>query len=107
MLKKIIVPSVLGGLMMLMLAFSGCQTMTGQTAGENATDARITATVKSKLTADRVLNISRVDVDTEDAVVHLTGVVDTPDQKQRAEQIARQVSGVKRVVNNLHVERSS
>jgi hyperosmotically inducible protein len=54
-----------------------------------------------------VLNITRMDVDTEDAVVHLTGVVDSPDQKQRAEQIARQVSGVKDVVNNLHVKRSS
>jgi len=91
----------------MMFAVAGCQTMTGQTAGQNAADAKITASVKGKLASDRMLSITRVDVDTEDSVVYLTGVVDSPDQKQRAEQRAREVSGVKDVVNNLHIKSQS
>jgi hypothetical protein len=47
--------------------------------------------------------IIRVDVDISNAVVYLSGVVDSPEQKQRAEQRAREVSGVRDVVNSLQV----
>jgi osmotically-inducible protein OsmY len=81
-----------------------CQTTTGKTAGETVSDASISTMVQSKLTADRMSNFTRVDVDTERGVVNLSGVVQTAEQKARAAEIARQVNGVKRVNNNLQVQ---
>ena len=92
-------------LLMLGTLAAGCQTMTGKSAGENVDDAKITASVKSKLVADKAANLTRVDVDTNNVVVSHNGIVDTPHQKVRAEQLAREASGVQRVVNNLQVQR--
>jgi hyperosmotically inducible periplasmic protein len=86
------------------LASVGCQTTLGKSAGETVSDARISRTVQGKLTADRVANFSRIDVDTERRVVNLSGVVQNADQKARAAEIARQVNGVKRVNNNLQIQ---
>ena len=95
-------------LMVLALLFvlaASCQSMTGKTAGENVDDATITASVKSTLVADKVANLTRVDVDTNLGVVSLNGVVESPDQKSRAEQLARRVNGVRNVVNNLQIQK--
>ena len=86
---------------------AGCQTTTGKTAGENVSDASISTMVQSKLTADRMSNFTRVDVDTERGVVNLSGVVPSAEQKARAAEIARQVNGVKRVNNNLQIQSMS
>jgi hyperosmotically inducible periplasmic protein len=91
--------------MMLASFVVGCQTMTGKSAGENIDDGTITASVKSKLVADKASNMTRVNVDTNNATVYLNGTVETPEQKARAEQLAWQVKGVKSVVNNLQVQR--
>ncbi len=82
----------------------GCETTTGKTAGETVSDSSISTTVQGKLTADRMANFSRIDVDTERGVVTLSGVVENADQKARATQVARQVSGVKGINNNLQVQ---
>src|SRR5262245_34627026 len=78
---------------------SGCRSMTGKSAGTNADDATITASVKTKLVAEKASNLTRVDVDTNNGTVYLNGTVDTAEQKARAEQLARQAQGVKNVVN--------
>lgn len=88
---------------LVLLTLTGCQAMTGNTAGENVDDAAITARVKTALTADKVTNLTRVDVDTHNAVVSLNGVVESPTQKARAEDLARRISGVKAVNNHLLV----
>ena len=82
----------------------GCQSVTGKTAGETVSDASISTAVQSKLTADRVSNFTRVDVDTERGIVNLSGVVQSAEQKARASELARQVNGVKRVNNNLQIQ---
>jgi hyperosmotically inducible protein len=84
---------------------SGCRAMTGKTTGQTVDDASITASVKSKLVADKAANLTRVDVDTNNGTVYLNGTVETPEQKTRAEQLAWQAGGVKAVVNNLQVQR--
>jgi hyperosmotically inducible protein len=89
----------------ILSVLGGCRAMTGKTAGEVVDDANITATVKSKLVADKVSNLTRVDVDTTNGTVYLNGTVDTAEQKARAEQLASQAKGVKAVVNNLQVQR--
>src|SRR5262245_5672263 len=82
-----------------------CQTATGKSAGTNVDDATITASVKAKLVSDHASNLTRVDVDTNNATVYLNGTVDTAEQKTKAEQLAWQAKGVKSVVNNLQVQK--
>jgi len=79
--------------------------MTGETAGQYVDDSTITTSVKAKLVADKVVNVTRIDVDTTNRVVSLNGVVESPEQKTRAEQLAMQVGGVRRVDNNLQIQR--
>lgn len=90
---------------MILTVFTGCQTLTGKTAGENIDDSQITASVKSKLVADKATNLTKVDVDTNRGTVYLNGSVESAEHKARAEQLAWQASGVKAVVNNLQVQR--
>ena len=92
-------------MLMVALTLSACQSMTGKSAGTNVDDATITASVKSKLVAEKASNLTRVDVDTNNGTVYLNGTVDSPEQKTRAEQLAWQASGVKSVVNNLQVQK--
>jgi osmotically-inducible protein OsmY len=90
---------------LLVVSLAGCQAMTGRTAGQNVDDANLTASVKANLVADKAANLTRIDVDTNSGVVYLNGTVESPEHKARAEQLARQVQGVKKVVNNLQVAR--
>jgi hyperosmotically inducible periplasmic protein len=80
--------------------------LTGQTTGQYVDDRTITSTVKAKLVADKAANLTRVDVDTTNRVVSLNGIVESREQKARAEQLAMQVSGVKDVKNNLQIQGS-
>jgi osmotically-inducible protein OsmY len=90
-------------LVLVVFLAAACQSMTGETASENVNDASITSTVKAKLAAERMGALTQVGVETTRFTVHLTGVVPTADDKQRAGEIARNVTGVKDVVNNLQV----
>ena len=91
--------------LLVLLSLVACSSTTGKTAGENIDDATITASVKAKLVADKPANLTRVDVDTNNATVYLNGVVESAEQKARAEQLAWQAQGVKSVVNNLQVKK--
>jgi hyperosmotically inducible protein len=95
-----------GALLLAVLFAFGCQAMTGRTAGRNIDDATITASVKASLVADKAANLTRVDVDTTNGVVSLNGVVESAEQKRRAEQLAGRVDGVRNVINNLQVQSS-
>ena len=83
----------------------GCQAVTGRTAGQNIDDSNTTAAVKTQLARDKVSSLTRIDVDTNAGVVSLNGTVESPEQRAQAEQIAKGVGGVKRVINNLQVQR--
>ena len=91
----------------LLFSLGACQAVTGKTAGRVIDDKSITAQVKGKLTTDRISNFSRVDVDTDRGVVHLSGVVQSAEQKARAAELAREVEGVRRVDNNLQIQSST
>jgi hypothetical protein len=67
-------------------------------------DATITAAVKSKLAGTSPATLLKVDVDTKQGIVQLNGTVDNERTKQRASELARQVDGVRRVVNNLKTQ---
>jgi hyperosmotically inducible protein len=91
-------------LVMVLAVTAGCTSMSGKTAGENVDDASITASVKSKLAAEKVATLTKVDVDTNKGTVYLTGNVENAAMKARATDLARQVVGVREVVNNLKVQ---
>lgn len=90
-------------IVLIIFSLAGCQALTGETAGQYIDDTTITASVKSRLVADKASNLLRVDVDTNRGVVYLTGIVDSFAQKARAEELARRVNGVTDVVNNLQI----
>ena len=73
------------------------------TAAEAVTDAGITTKVKSKLLADPDVSGLRIDVDTSDRVVTLTGTVNSSAEKARALDLAGKVENVKRVEDKLTV----
>jgi hyperosmotically inducible protein len=83
------------------VAAPGC--MSTRPASVQVDDASITAKVKSALAADATTNPLRVDVDTQEGVVRLSGTVEDPANRRRAEEVARNVEGVRRVVNDIQV----
>ncbi|MBI1894288.1 MAG: BON domain-containing protein [Candidatus Rokubacteria bacterium] len=50
--------------------------------------------------------MTRIDADTNQGVVHLNGIVENAAMRNRAAELARQVRGVRDVVNNLRVQSS-
>jgi osmotically-inducible protein OsmY len=66
-------------------------------------DPGITTAVKSKMAADDTVKSYRIDVDTKDRVVTLSGAVDSPQARERAVEIARTTEGVQDVVDRLTV----
>lgn len=84
---------------------TGCSTSpTAKSTGEYIDDAAITAKVKAALIRDPVVKALQVNVDTFKGTVQLNGFVDTPEQKARAEQVARTVPGIVGVQNQLSVK---
>lgn len=72
---------------------------------ETTHDATLTTKVKSALAADVGLRtLTGISVDSDGSTVTLKGSVDTDTNKRRAEQVARGVSGVGSVKNELTVE---
>jgi hyperosmotically inducible periplasmic protein len=60
--------------------------------------------VKTRLAGTSPATLLKVDVDTNEGVVQLNGTVDNERTKHRASDLARQVDGVRRVVNKLKVQ---
>jgi len=71
--------------------------------GEKIDDAWITTKVKWFFIGEDALKGSDIDVDTSQNVVTLKGTVASAAGKARAEELARDTEGVKRVVNTLTI----
>jgi hypothetical protein len=78
-----------------------------QTLTQRVDDAAITAEIKARLVAERPANLVSVNVDTRQGIVQLQGTVPTLEDKFTAERIARRVSGVRSVDNDLMVEQAA
>lgn len=95
------------GLIAAIPLFSGCAATDNRAStGQHIDDAAITAKVKSQLLADPQVSGLQVNVDTFKGQVQLSGYVNSPEERARAEQIARQVAGVRNVANDLIVKPS-
>ena len=71
--------------------------------GENITDGWITSRIKTKFMADEALRASSINVDTNNHVVTLKGAVPTEAVRAKAMEMAKDVEGVDKVVDNLKV----
>lgn len=69
-----------------------------------AGDTAITSEVKAKLLADDIVPSRKVTVETSNGVVHLSGTLESSKQVDRAADIAKAVTGVKSVKNDLKVQ---
>ena len=75
-----------------------------QTVGSYVDDAGITAAVKTALAADPALSALKIDVDTSNGVVKLTGPAPDAQARDRAGVLAAAPKGVRSVDNLLTVE---
>ena len=71
---------------------------------EKTTDATITAAVKMKFAADKTVDALKIDVDTKDNLVTLTGTVNSKAEAEKAVALAKSVEGVKGVTPQLSVK---
>lgn len=69
-------------------------------------DATTTAQVKTRLIGNENIAAGEIDVDTRNSVVRLSGKVRSDTERQLAEFIARNTSGVLAVANELEISRS-
>jgi len=95
------------GAMPLLLGVTGCTT-TGsryeQSKGERIDDHNTSSRVRAALADDSQYKYDGVNVETFKGVVQLSGFVNTRDQKARAGDLARKVTGVNDVENNITVK---
>src|SRR5437867_5134819 len=89
-------------LVAMVAAIGACTTT--QSPGRQIDDNAIHTAVKAKLTADRFSNIVNIDINVTNGVVTLAGEVPNARVKADAEQEARTVDGVVKVINNLQVK---
>jgi hyperosmotically inducible protein len=68
-------------------------------------DAGITAAVKAKLLADPDVGGLKIDVDTTNGVVTLTGTVKSASERAQAMKLAQETNGVSRVEDQLKMSR--
>jgi hyperosmotically inducible periplasmic protein len=84
-------------IVLLLTVVAGCATV------DRVEDLRIESEVKARLVAEKDANLTRLGVLSSNGVVYLSGRVESPDQRAQAEQLARGVRGVRRIVNALAV----
>jgi len=89
-------------LLVLPLTFAAC----GKSVGETIDDATISARVKTALLNDPQVGGMKIDVDTTQGVVTMSGIVKSQTEADRAVQLARQANGVKDVKSTLQVNPS-
>ena len=90
-------------LAVLVIASACSATRTQQSAGEVVDDSVLTSKVKVALIEDPVTKAGQINVETYRGVVELGGFVDNAQQKEQATKVARTITGVTEVRNNVVV----
>jgi osmotically-inducible protein OsmY len=85
--------------------FSGCATMTGETAGENIDDATITTEVNGVIVNDPDAHYLKIDVTTTKGNVVLQGFVNSRETEGRLVAKIKKIRGVKSVKSLLNMEK--
>ena len=72
--------------------------------GAVVSDSWITTKVKSDLAVEKDVDATDIGVHTYEGVVTLSGNVDNQAEADKAVRVAKDIKGVKSVVNNMHVK---
>ena len=87
------------------IASTACRPAAGaRTVSSTIDDATITARVKTAFINDPVVGPARIDVDTFQGVVTLSGRVKTKDEETKAIALARTIRGVTDVKSTLQIQ---
>ena len=78
-------------------------TVGSRTMGQALEDKIIVGKINSKLIVEPNMRSLNIDVDSNNGVVTLTGIVSNAEQKNRALEIAKATAGAVKVVDNLKV----
>jgi hyperosmotically inducible protein len=83
---------------------SGLQVGT-RSAGQIVDDQVIARKINGKLIKEPGIRSLNIDVDVYNGIVNLIGIVKTDQQKNRVEQLVREVAGVVKILNRLKVKK--
>lgn len=98
-MKRLVIHSFLS---VALLAIAGCSsTMIPKNTRDM--DSAISAKIDESLEASTAVKARQVNIQTREAVVYLTGIVDSEDARREAGRIAWRTAGVDGVVNDLTV----
>jgi hyperosmotically inducible periplasmic protein len=87
-----------------LIALSGCAVTRGQeTVGAYVDDTAITTSIKARFVDDRNVDAASIKVETLNGTVLLSGFAKSGTERNTAEVIARNVSGVRSVRNEIAV----
>jgi hyperosmotically inducible periplasmic protein len=87
-----------------LVAGTGCSVMRDQqSVGSYVDDTTVTTRVKAKFAEDPVVSAMAISVETLKGVVQLSGFAKSAQEKADAERLARAVSGVQSVKNDIVV----
>jgi osmotically-inducible protein OsmY len=85
--------------------FSGCATMTGETAGEHIDDSTIYSQASAVVVQDPDAHYLKIEVTVTKGEVVLTGFVNSSTTENRVVSKIKQIKGVKSVKSLLKVEK--
>ncbi len=95
---------IISALAASLIALSGCAVTRGQeTVGAYIDDSAITSTVKARFIDNRDVDAASIKVETLNGTVMLSGFAKNATERSTAEAIARNVSGVRSVRNEISV----
>lgn len=101
---KLIIMKQLAVALLLTVSITACAAMSGrETTAEYVDDTAITTKVKAAILDEPSLKSRQVSVETMQSTVQLSGFVDSAKTKSKAGEIARGVTGVRSVKNDLIV----
>jgi osmotically-inducible protein OsmY len=84
----------------------GCTGLGEKTAGQTVDDAAIVTKAKAAFVADPIVKATDIKVDSYKGEVQLSGVAKNPEEARRAEELVRNIKGVKTVKNDIRLARN-
>ncbi len=103
-MKKIASIALAAAAALGVLATTGCSVARDQqSVGSYVDDAALTTRVKAKFAEDQTVSAMAISVETLKGTVQLSGFAKSAAEKERAEQLARNTSGVTGVKNDIVV----